>query len=191
MAKAVLSEDTDWKIDPAIDVNRVSVEDVKLIFAQAEKKLDDSAKTVESLASKTMSMITLMAGILIALMGYLISNWKDMSSMTNKEYVASIGCVYILVLFIYVINNVLPAKYFALGSEPQSLMLPSFFTAAVPQEKTTVFLYMSEIENYNKRIIRNLKVVERCLRRYRDAVLCILAFPFFLGMLFGLLEWLF
>jgi hypothetical protein len=51
MAKALLPEDADWKIDPAIDVNRVSVEDVKLIFAQAEKKLDDSAKTVESFAS--------------------------------------------------------------------------------------------------------------------------------------------
>jgi len=45
-------------------------------------------------------------------------------------------------------------------------MLPSFFAAAVPQEKTTVSLYMSEIENYN-------------------------AFPFFLGVLFGLLEWFF
>jgi hypothetical protein len=191
MAKAILPEDADWKIDPAIDVNRVSMEDVKLIFAQAEKKLDDSAKTVESFASKTMSMITLMAGILIALMSYLISNWKDMSSMTSKEYVASVGCLYILVLFIYVINNVLPTKYFALGSEPQSLFLPSFFAAGIPQEKITVFLYMSEIENYNKRIVRNLTVAERSLRRYRHAVLCFLAFPFFLGVLFSLLEWIF
>jgi hypothetical protein len=30
-----------WRIDPSIDVNRVSLEDVKLIFSQAEKRLAD------------------------------------------------------------------------------------------------------------------------------------------------------
>jgi len=188
MAKTALPVVPVWKIDPTIDVNRVSIEDVKLVFSQAEKKLDDASKTIESFASKTMSMITLMAGILVALMGYLISNWKDMSSMTSKDYVAGVGCVYILLLFIYVINNVLPARYFALGSEPQGLMLPSFFATTVPQDKITIFLFMNEIENYNRRILWNLGVVERCKARYRHAVVCFLAFPFFLGLLFGLLE---
>jgi hypothetical protein len=41
-----------WKIDSSIDVNRVSLEDVKLIFGQAEKRLDDTVKTGESIASK-------------------------------------------------------------------------------------------------------------------------------------------
>ena len=188
MAKAAPPVPPSWKIDPTIDVNRVSLEDVKLIFSQAEKKLDYSAKTVESFASKTMAMITLMAGILIALMGYLISNWKDIHSMTSKEYVAGVGCLYILGLFIYVTSNVLPARYFSLGSEPQSLFLPTFFEAGVPKKKITVFLFMSEIENYNRRILTNLDVVKRCRKRYRDAVLCFLGFPFFLGLLFALLE---
>ena len=65
-----------WKIDPSIDVTRVSLEDVRFVFSQAEKRLDDTAKTGESIASKTMSMMTLMAGVLIALSGYTISDWK-------------------------------------------------------------------------------------------------------------------
>jgi hypothetical protein len=31
-----------WKIDPSMDVKRVTVEDVQLVFGQAEKRLDDT-----------------------------------------------------------------------------------------------------------------------------------------------------
>lgn len=64
-----------WKIDPSVEVNRVSLEDVKLIFSQAEKRLADTAKARESIESKTMTVVSLMTGILIALCGYAISNW--------------------------------------------------------------------------------------------------------------------
>ena len=85
-----------WKIDPSIDVNRVSLEDVKFVFSQAEKRLDDTVKTGESIASKTMSMITLMAGVLIALSGYTISDWKGLAFATDKDVVAVLGSLYIL-----------------------------------------------------------------------------------------------
>jgi hypothetical protein len=85
-----------WKIDPSIDINRVSLEDVKFVFSQAEKRLDDTVKTGESIASKTMSMITLMAGVLIALSGYTISDWKGLAFATDKDVVAVLGSLYIL-----------------------------------------------------------------------------------------------
>ena len=72
MATRTLSPEQPLEIDPSIDVDRVSLEDVKLIFAQAEKRLDDTVKIGENIASKTMSMITLMAGVLIALSGFII-----------------------------------------------------------------------------------------------------------------------
>jgi hypothetical protein len=85
-----------WKIDPAIDVDRVSLEDVKLIFSQAEKRLDDTVKTGENIASKTMSMITLMAGVLVALSGFMIANWDSSTPAINKDYLAVFGCFYLL-----------------------------------------------------------------------------------------------
>ena len=85
MPKIGPSREVSWKIDRSIDVDRVSLEDVKFIFSQAEKRLDDTVKTGESIASKTMSMITLLAGVLIALSGYMISNWNSVALASHKD----------------------------------------------------------------------------------------------------------
>jgi len=130
-----------WKIDSRIDVNRVSLEDVKFIFSQAEKRLDDTVKTGESIASKTMSMITVMTGVLIALSGYTISNWKGFSSETDSRQIT--------------------------------------------------IIYMSEIENYNNRIDRNLEVNEGRWKKYRISVISFLLLPVILGIVFIFEEWLF
>lgn len=178
-----------WKIDSSIDVDRVSLEDVKFIFSQAEKRLDDTVKTGESIAAKTMSMITLMAGVLIALSGFIISDWKGTPAATPKDYVAILGAIYIFGLFVYVINNVLPNKYYVLGSEPEELMIPPFFDTVVPQDKITIFIYMSEIENYNLRIEKNLEANTGRWARYRLSVISFLLLPVFLGIMYMIFEW--
>ena len=179
-----------WKIDPAIDINRVSLEDVKFIFNQAEKRLDDTVKTGESIASKTMSMITLMVGVLVALCGFMISDWKNLLSATHKDYAAVIGSLYILGLYIYMIKNVLPSRYFVLGSEPEELMIPQFFDGMVQQDKITILIYMSEIENYNLRIEQNLEINTKRLTRYRFSIILFLLLPVVLGITYVLFEWL-
>jgi hypothetical protein len=136
-----------WQIDPSIDINRATLEDVKLIFSQAEKRLDDTVKTGENIASKTMTMVGLMTGVLIAFWGYIISNWNDDQPLGVKVWVAILGSVYIVILFFYMLKNVLPNRYFVLGSEPNELMVPPFFARSVQEDKISVFLYMSEIEN--------------------------------------------
>jgi len=190
MAKSTLSSKPPWKIDSTIDVDRISLDDVKFIFTQAEKRLDDTVKTGESIASRTMAMVTLLAGVLIALSGFIISNWKSLRSATHKDYVAILGCLYIISLFIYMVKNVLPNKYFVLGSQPENLMSPQYFTSVIPQDKITLFIYMSEIENYNLRIEKNLSVNSRRLVRYRFSVILFLLFPVVLGIVYTLLEWL-
>jgi len=137
-----------------------------------------------------MSIITLLAGVLIALSGYIISSWKDMRSATHKDYVALFGCLYIIGLFIYMIKNVLHDKYFVLGSKPQELMFPQLFAPTVMKDKITIFIYISEIENYNFRIEENLQMNSNLWGRYRLAIHLLLLFPIVLGILYSLLEWL-
>ena len=109
-----------WKIDPSIDVNRVSLEDVKLIFSQAEKRLADTVRIGQSIESKTMMIFSLMAGVLIALCGYIISNWFD-EPISNRTWVAILGVIYILGLSIYMPPNLLSDRYFMQGSKPSQL----------------------------------------------------------------------
>ena len=70
-------------------------------------------------------------------------------------FVAIIGSVYILCLVTYMLRNVLPNEYYVLGSNPRDLMSPSFYDPALPAEKIAIFMYMSEIENYDSRIEYN------------------------------------
>ena len=177
-----------WRIDPSIDVNRVSLEDVKLIFSQAEKRLADTVRTKENIESKIMTVVSLMTGVLVAMCGYFISNWNNDAPLTNKAWVAIIGAIYILGLFIYMLRNVLTDKYLLQGSKPSQLMNPSFFAMRVQQDKITLFLYMSEIENYNLRIERNLEENKRRLRLLRLSTSLLLFLPVFLGIAFAIIK---
>jgi hypothetical protein len=137
-----------------------------------------------------MTLVTLLCGILVALCGYLISNWKGLETATHKDMTAILGALYVLAVFIYMIENVLPNEYFVMGSEPSELMLPSFFDPAVRQDKITVFLYMNEIENYDYRIEHNLIVNKGRWQRFRKTVIALLTLPVLLGVSYILLEWL-
>lgn len=177
-----------WRIDPTIDPNRVGLEEVKFIFAQAEKRLDDTIKEWESLNSRTISMITLMAGVLIGLSSYIISNWRGWPSANNKDLVAFIGSLYILGLFFYMSIDILEEKRFPLGSNPEDIMVPQFFDPTISTNRTPIFIYMSEIENYNLRIGHNLQMNARRKRRFRFSVMSILLLPVILGLIFILQQ---
>jgi hypothetical protein len=131
-----------------------------------------------------------MAGALLGLSGFIISDWKRMSLATHKDWVGILGCVYILSLLIYMIKNVMPNKYEILGSEPERLMIPRFFIPSIPKDKITLFIYMNEIEEYSERIRVNTEINMRHGKHYRLSVYLFLAFPAVLGFFYGLLGWL-
>jgi len=189
MSRAAQPPQTDWTIDRSINVDRLSMDELKLIFSQAEKSLDDTVKQGESIASKTMSMITLMAGLLIALSGYTISIWKGPTALTNKDLVGIFGCLYILGLLIYVINNVMTYKYFVAGSQPKKLINSTYTDEEIPRSKILLLLYINEIEAYNRHIESNAILNRRRWHRYRISVFLFLLFPLVLALLYEVLGW--
>jgi len=178
-----------WSIDQSLNIDRVSMEELKLIFNQAEKRLDSTTKDGETIASRTMSMITLMAGLLIGLSGYTISIWRGFAALTIKDWVAIVGCLYLLGLLIYVISNVMANRYSLAGSEPEHLVNSTYEDDEIPRNKMLLLLYLNEIENYNDRIANNSALNRRGWRRYRISVKLLLCFPFALALLYEVLEW--
>jgi hypothetical protein len=191
MSRAAQPPEMAWTIDQSINVDRLSMDELKLIFNQAEKRLDETVKRGESIASKTMSMITLMAGLLIALSGYIISIWKGFPALTNKDWVGIVGCLYLLGLLIYVINNVMTHKYLVVGSQPEDLINSTYSGEDISGSKILLLMYINEIENYNWRIDYNTTLNRRCWRRYLISVRVFLLFPLVLALLYGVLEWIF
>ena len=59
-----------WKIELSNDCN-VTLDDVKFIYSQAEKRLDDTIKTGETIASKTTTILTLMTGVIVGVSAYM------------------------------------------------------------------------------------------------------------------------
>jgi len=190
MSRIALAPQMPWTIDPDINIDRISLDEMKLIFSQAEKRLDGTVKEGENIASKTMSMITLMAGLLIALSGYIISIWKGPSALNNKDIVAIFGCFYIVSLLGYVINNIMTYRYLIGGSRPENLVDAGYFDDVAPREKALLAIYISEIENYNWRIANNEYLNGMGWRRLRKSVYLFLLFPVVLALLYGILEWL-
>lgn len=190
MSRVAQSPEMAWTIDQSINIDRLSMDELKLIFNQAEKRLDDTIKQGESIASKTMSMITLMAGLLIALSGYIISIWKGFSALTTKDWVGIVGCLYLLGLLIYAINNIMTYHYSIAGSPPEELMNSAYADKDIPRSKMLLLLYMDEIESYNLRIAINTTLNRRRWRRYRISVRLFLFFPLVLALLYEALEWI-
>ena len=184
------SPELPWSIDQSIDVDRVSMEELKLIFNQAEKRLDSTTKEGENIASRTMSIITLMAGLVIALSGYTISIWKGFFALTTKDWVAIVGCLYLLGLLIYIINNIMTHRYFLSGSQPEDLINSTYDDNEISRNKMLLLLYLNEIEEYNIRIANNTALNRRGWRRYGITVRLLLVFPLLLALLYEVLEWI-
>jgi hypothetical protein len=190
MRRAAQSTEMPWSIDQSIHVDKVSMDELKLIFGQAEKRLDDTVRQGESIASKTMSMITLMSGLLIALSGYIISIWDTPTSLTNKDLVGIFGCLYILGVLIYVMRNLMTYKYAVAGSKPEKLINANYFNEDIQRDKMLLLMYLNEIEDYNWRIEKNTNLNRRRWRRYRVSIFLFLCFPLFLILLYDALKWI-
>jgi len=173
-----------WKIDPFIDVDRISLDDVKFVFAQAEKRLDDTVKRGELIANRTITLMTLMTGVLIALSGFFVSNWNGWPVLNAKTLVSFVGAIYMLSIVTYMLKNILSNEYYVLGSKPRELMSPNFYSPFLSSDRIVIFMYMSEIESYDFRIDHNSKINDASWKRFRHSLIALWLMPMILGILY-------
>jgi len=176
-----------WKIAVSNE-NNVTIEDVKFIYSQAEKRLDDTIKTGETIASKTTTILTLMTGIIVGVSAYIVNKWEGLTSVDNKIIVSTIAIIYVALVLVYMIRNVLPNHYHVAGSLPKDLFSDVYFNDSVDRNKQTIYLYMSEIENYQFRIEKNGTVNDERWSKYIGSIIALLIMPFLLAILYVVLE---
>ena len=76
---------------------KLTLNDAKFLFEQAEKFLKDSVENSNLIVTRTSSLITLLAGTLVALIGFVISKF-NIRSIDALSITAMIGIVYVYVL---------------------------------------------------------------------------------------------
>lgn len=176
-----------WKIQLSNESN-VTIDDVRFIFSQAEKRLDDTIKTGETIASKTTTILTVMIAVIVGVSAFLINKWTGFAEIDNKIIVSAVAIIYVALVLVYMIKNVLPNHYYVGGSLPKDLFSDVYFNDNVDRTKQTVYMYMSEIENYQFRIEKNWSVNDERWSKYIGSVIALLIMPFALAILYIILE---
>lgn len=171
--------------------NKLTLQDVQFIFSQAEKLLRDSVDTSEVIVSRTSTLVTVIAGLLVGFTGFIITQFTRATKFDNIFYTTGIGILYLYIVLLYTHRNLKPKTYLIDGSLPIDLFNDGFFIAQVKDEKRILQYYVNEIENYQDNIVKNNFINEKRWSIYKTTIFLIIIFPVILGACYALLKLLF
>lgn len=156
---------------------KVTKEDSKFIFEQAEKLLKDTIDTASIIVSRTNTLITILSGIIIGVTAFVIKEWNEKHVIDELLLTSVIGVFYLFLIALYTIRNIQPNSYSATGSLPIDLFVDMFFVDSIRNDDRIIRFYVSEIENYQFRIERNSKVNKARWREYKFSLWAFLMSP--------------
>src|SRR5882757_186318 len=81
----------------------INPDEAKFIFEQSEKHLKDQIDTSQQIATKTTTLLTVVSGLLIALVGFGITRWS--TSGYDALIATTMGCAIYLYVIIYILLN--------------------------------------------------------------------------------------
>jgi hypothetical protein len=160
---------------------KLTREDAKFFFEQSEKFLKDTVETSNIIVTRTNTLITLIAGSLVALFGYVVARLisKQFDTLTIT---AIIAIVYLYLLTFYSFENTKPKTYLIPGSLPKDLFVDPFFVEGIKDENRIIHPYISEMENYQFKIEKNAELNRIRWKRYENILKAILALPLVLPL---------
>lgn len=181
-----MSLDNRWSIKKEF-VNNLCIDDLKFIFGQSEKKLDDTIKVSDIITARTNNLITIIAGVIVALSAYVIQQWNA-ESINNKILSAIAGFVYLMLLIWYMIKNILPNKYYVPGLYPKDVITNNYYGTKFPDGASLIFVIMNEIENYEFRISSNENLNDARWTKYILSVIALIAMPITVAIFYFILQ---
>lgn len=161
-----------------------SIEHLKFVFSQADKRLDDSHKTFDATTTKTVTLITLAVALLSGMVAYFFANNDFSGSFSPKLATALISCGYVYYILSVLIRNILPRNYQPSGSLPSLLLTENRFPddSKENQELHLKDTYYSELVNYDFRIRDNFSMNAQRLKRIGLSISLLAGLPV-LGLL--------
>jgi len=168
---------------------KLSLEDAKFIFGQAEKKLKDTVDESQIIVARN-TLIT------IALITYLFSN--AIGSNVNDKLVTFLGIstVYFVAINFILIRNLHPQDYKIVGTSPltfydKSLYEPEFDDTATQTNKRLMEFYQASIRGYQKSIDINEGINKKRWDKLRIALWMLGMSPISLFFIFVIISFFF
>lgn len=192
MAKIIMEENNKNTTVPSWqgkvqNKEKLTQDDAKFLFDQAEKFLKDTVETSNIIVSRTNTLITIIAGSLVAFMTYIISRLSDYK-IDSQLITATTSTIYLYILIFYSFENTKPKTYLIPGSLPQDLFVDQFFVEGIEDKKRIIHFYISEIENYQFKIEKNAELNKLRWNRYENILKAILFLPIVLPICYYFLN---
>ena len=172
----------DWQMHPDQEV-KLSVENAKFAFDQAEKLLKEEMEISDQVVSRSYNLIALVSGLVSVFAGYCINS---LDKMDDLFLCSSIGFVYSLFILYHLYKSVKGMAYDGIGSLPSELINDKFFLPYY--DKDDRFrqrdFYIDEITSYQNRILKNRKQNEQRWDNFNDAIRYIIFMPIGLIVLY-------
>src|SRR5258706_1261345 len=143
-----------WKAKD-LHKGKLTKEDAKFIFEQAEKQVKDSIESAAVIVSRTNTLLTVVAGLIIAITAYIIKKWFEQNIFDDLLISAVIGDTYLFTIGFLSVLNIQPLRYDPVGSLPKDLLSDPFFHESIPDNERIIRYYVSESEDYQVRIEKN------------------------------------
>lgn len=160
-----------------------SIDHLKFVFSQAEKRLEDSNKAYEYITSKTVTILSVTIAIITALSSYSFLNFDIHGVFSPKVTTAISASIYVFIILISLIRNVKSFEYHPLGSSPDKLYV-EIPNGATKEQFFSDILY-SEIKNYNKRISENYDFNKKRVSRLDSSIMFLIFMPVFSVIVFA------
>jgi hypothetical protein len=174
---------------PINEKEKLTCQDAKFIFDQAEKYLCDTVDTSETIVSRVNTFITIITGSLIAFITFDISRLGKGFIVEPVLLTALLGTVYLYILAWYSFSVNYPADYIIAGSLPKDLYNESFFSEAIEKEDRLRIYYLNEIEQYQFRIEVNSRINNSRWKAYTRISVFLILLPIVLILTYLLTYW--
>lgn len=176
------------KWSPKLDnCKKLTLEDAKFFFEQAEKYLQDITDSHKSIIEKSNILLALMLTFLSGFVGFNINKVSTEGGNDDFSIALWILIGYLFFGVIYLISNIKPTQYMALGSQPNKIFVDFFFRPAVSNEERIIRLYVSEIERYQHRIDVNKEINEMKWKVYKKTIYILFGIPIVFLISFSIL----
>jgi len=158
------------------------------LFEQAEKQLKETSDIGNIVVTRATTLITLVSGLLIALIGYSFSRWQTIFHLDTLTETCLFVSAYLCIIIVLLALNIIGKNYFIIGSEPKSLFVDAFFNSPLSDSKRLIHFYVSEIVNYQRRIEKNKKKNKIRWKLFNISLFMVLAIPLIISITYAIVN---
>lgn len=167
---------------------KLTLSDARFIFEQAEKYLKETSAVGDVILARTITLITVVIGIIAAFLTYISNDWICNKSLDAISISGLISIIYLLILCWMLRKNIKAHKYSIAGRPPDELVKGIFFVDKIPKDDRTRFYYISEIEAYQAKITWNNDINGKRWYEFHKCLTGVILIPIVLLSIFILIT---